>query len=174
MFKAASYDYFWDILVTSFQCPNLQRATTKNRVILYYFSPNYLLIILYQLTKFEATSCKKKWDILITSIQCQNLQMAITRKKTFKKMHKVLCLASSVNWPCLKLLAIIMFEISWLKVFNAQICKGQWLQKDFFLNFHQAIYLVSSISWSSVKLLAVIFFEIFRLQVLNAKTCKGQ
>ena len=47
------------------------------------FSPGYLLIIWYQLTKFEGTFCNSFWDILITSFQCQNLQRAITKKDFF-------------------------------------------------------------------------------------------
>ena len=40
-----------------------------------------LLIILYQLTKFEATGFDSFRDIFITSFQRPNLQRAITRKK---------------------------------------------------------------------------------------------
>ena len=43
----------------------------KNEIISFKVSPGYLLIIFYQLTKFEATCCNSFWDILITSFQCQ-------------------------------------------------------------------------------------------------------
>ena len=63
MFEAASLNNFQDILITSFQCPNLQRAITKNFFIFFKFSPGYLHIIFYQLTKFEATCCDSFWGI---------------------------------------------------------------------------------------------------------------
>ena len=58
IFEAASYNNFRDILITSFQCPNLQRAITRKNKITFFKkkSPGNLLIILYPLTKFEATS----------------------------------------------------------------------------------------------------------------------
>ena len=44
--------------LSSFLCPNLQRAITKkNKIFFFLFSPGNLLIILYKLTKFEAPSC---------------------------------------------------------------------------------------------------------------------
>ena len=56
-FEAPSYNSFWDILVTSFQCQNLQRAITwKNKITFFLITPGNGLIILYQLTKFEAPS----------------------------------------------------------------------------------------------------------------------
>ena len=56
MFEAASCNNFRVILIISFQCPNLQRAITKKNFF-FIFSPGYLIIIFYQLTKLEATSC---------------------------------------------------------------------------------------------------------------------
>ena len=45
------------------------------------FEPIDLLIILYQLTKFEAPSCYDFRDIMITNFQSPNLQREIIRKK---------------------------------------------------------------------------------------------
>ena len=45
------------------------------------FSPINLLIILYQLTKFEASSCYSFQDIMNTIFQSPNLQREITLKK---------------------------------------------------------------------------------------------
>ena len=57
-FEAPSQNNYCDIWITSFQWPNLQRAITcKNKITFLKISPGYLLTILYQLTKFEATSC---------------------------------------------------------------------------------------------------------------------
>ena len=70
-----------DILTTSFQCPNLQRAITK-KTFFFKFSPGNLLIIFCQLTLLEAASYYNNLrDILITSFQCPNLQKAITSKQ---------------------------------------------------------------------------------------------
>ena len=45
------------------------------------FSPINFLIILYQLTKFEAPSCYSFRDIMITNFQSLNLQREIIRNK---------------------------------------------------------------------------------------------
>ena len=45
------------------------------------FSPSNLLIIFYQMTKFEAPSCYSFQDIMITNFQSQNLQREIIQKK---------------------------------------------------------------------------------------------
>ena len=59
-------------------------------------------------------------DILMTSFYCQNLQRAITKKTTFLNFHQVIYSLSSISWPSLKLLAVVVFEISGLQVFNAR------------------------------------------------------
>ena len=58
MFEAPSDICVPDIVITIFQCPILQTAITKNKIKYFLFkpSPSKLLIILHQLTKFEATS----------------------------------------------------------------------------------------------------------------------
>ena len=53
--------------------------STKKKQTFFKFSSDNLLIILYQLTKFEATSCKSFLDILITSFKCQNLNGKICK-----------------------------------------------------------------------------------------------
>ena len=106
--------------IPSFLCPNFQRAITKNNNFFFKFSPGYLLIILYLLTKFEAPSCYTFWDILITKL---NSQRAITCKNAkgnnskkikyfFLNFHQVIYSVSSISCPSLKLLAAIVFEIS--------------------------------------------------------------
>ena len=46
-------------MITNFQSPNLQREIIQKKIKYFFFkfSPIDLLIILYQLTKFEAPSC---------------------------------------------------------------------------------------------------------------------
>ena len=53
----------------------------KNIITFLHFSPINLLIILNQLTKFEAPSCYSFRDIMITNFQSPNLQREIIRKK---------------------------------------------------------------------------------------------
>ena len=53
----------------------------KIKLLFFKFSPIDLLIILYQLTKFEAPSCYSFRDIMITNFQSPNLQREIIRKK---------------------------------------------------------------------------------------------
>ena len=68
---------------TNFQSPNLQREIIKKKTkkLFFRFSPIDLLIILYQLTKFEAPSCYSFRDIMNTNFQSPNLQREIIRKK---------------------------------------------------------------------------------------------
>ena len=70
-------------MITNFQSLNLQREIIKKKKnnIFFKFSPIDLLIILYQLTKFEAPSCYNFRDIMITNFQSPNLQREIIRKK---------------------------------------------------------------------------------------------
>ena len=78
-----------------------------------------------------------------------------------KKIHQVIYSLSSISWPCLKILAVIVFEISWLQVFNAKNLQRAITQKhNFFFNFHQIMYSLSTITWPSLKLIAIIVFEI--------------
>ena len=68
-------------MITNFQSPNLQREIIKKKNKLFFrFSPIDLLIILYQLTKFEAPSCYSFRDIINTNFQSPNLQREIIRK----------------------------------------------------------------------------------------------
>ena len=68
---------------TNFQSPNLQREIIKKKQkkLFFKFSPIDLLIILYQLTKFEAPSCNTFQDIMITNFQSAYLQREIIQKK---------------------------------------------------------------------------------------------
>ena len=68
---------------TNFQSPNLQREIIrkKNKITFFKFSPIDILIILYQLTKFEAPSCYSLGDIMNTNFQSPNLQREIIRQK---------------------------------------------------------------------------------------------
>ena len=69
-------------MITNFQSPNLQREIIeKNKITFFTFSSINFLIILYQLTKFEAPSCYSFRDIMITNFQSPNLQREIIRKK---------------------------------------------------------------------------------------------
>ena len=66
------------------ESPNLQREIIrkKNNNTFFRFSPvDLLLMILYQLTEFEAPSCYSFQDIMITNFQNPNLQREIIRKK---------------------------------------------------------------------------------------------
>ena len=70
-------------MITNFQSTNLQREIIrkKNKKLFFKFSPIDLLIILYQMTKFEVPSCNTFQDIMITNFQSPNLQREIIRKK---------------------------------------------------------------------------------------------
>ena len=59
-----------------------------------------ILIILYQLTKFEAPSCYSFRDIMITNFQSPNLQREIIRKKYnnfFFNFHQLISSSSSIS-----------------------------------------------------------------------------
>ena len=68
-------------MITKDQSPNLQMEIIRKKNIFFRFSPIDLLIILFQLTKFEAPSCNTSYDIMITNFQSSNLQREIIRKK---------------------------------------------------------------------------------------------
>ena len=69
-------------MITNFQSPKLQREIIqKIKITLFRFSAIDLLIIFYQLTKFEAPSCYSFRDIMITNFQSPNLQREIIRKQ---------------------------------------------------------------------------------------------
>ena len=74
-----------------------------------------LLIILYHsLTKFEAPSCNSFRDIMNTNFQSPNLKREIIKNKQtfFSIFHQLFSSSSSISCPSLKLLAVIVFEIS--------------------------------------------------------------
>ena len=52
----------------------------KNKITFFKILINYFLIILYQLTKFEAPCCYSFRDIMIINFQSLNLQMEIIGK----------------------------------------------------------------------------------------------
>ena len=70
-------------MIKDLQSPNLQREIIRKKYnnFFFKFSPIDLLIIFYQLTKFEAPSCYSFRDIMITNFQSPNLQREISRKK---------------------------------------------------------------------------------------------
>ena len=71
-------------MIINFQSPNLQRKIIqkkKKNIYFFKFAPGILLVILYQLTKFEAPSCNTFRDIIITNFQSPNLQREIIIKK---------------------------------------------------------------------------------------------
>ena len=63
-------------MITNFHSPNLQREIIRKKNF-FRFSPIDLLIILYQLAKFEAPSCYSFRDIMIKDFQSPNLQREI-------------------------------------------------------------------------------------------------
>ena len=68
-------------MITDFQRREIVR---KNKIFFFKFSPIDLLIIFYQLTKFEAPSCCSFRAVMITNFQSPNLQKEIIRKKNKK------------------------------------------------------------------------------------------
>ena len=86
-------------MITNFQSPNLQREIIKKKQLFFIFSPGYLLIILYQLTKFEAPRCNTFRDIMITNFQSPNLQREIIKKKPnfIVNFHQAIYSSSSIN-----------------------------------------------------------------------------
>ena len=76
-FEAPNFIDFQGILITSLQCPNLQRAITRtNRISFKNNSPGNQFTIIYHLTEFETP----KYN---SCFQCPNLQKPITEKKNF-------------------------------------------------------------------------------------------
>ena len=68
-----------------------------------------------------------------TKFQSPNLQREIILKKInnfFFNFHQLIYSSSSISWPSLKLLAVIVFEISWLQIFKVLIFKGRLFKKN--------------------------------------------
>ena len=88
---------------------NIQRAISRKKKFL--FSPGNLLIILYQLSKFEAPSCNVllRYQVFYVQIcKWQKLKKYILFIK-FSLGNLLIILYQPTN---LKLLAVIVFEIS--------------------------------------------------------------
>ena len=70
-------------MITNFLKSKSAKGNNSKKIkqLFFKFSPIDLLIILYQLTKFEAPSCYSFRDIMITNFQSPNLQREIIRKK---------------------------------------------------------------------------------------------
>ena len=101
-FEAPSCSTFRDIMITNFQSPNLQREIIRKKYnnFFFKFSPNDLLINLYQLTKFEAPGCYSFRDIMNSNFQSPNLQREIIRKKYnnfFLNFHQMIYSSSSIS-----------------------------------------------------------------------------
>ena len=86
---------------TNFQSPNLQRAIVKKKKNFFFkFLPIDLLIILYQLTKFEAPSCNTFRDIMIANFQSPYLQREIIQKNLNNfvlDFHQLIYSSSSIS-----------------------------------------------------------------------------
>ena len=118
-FQGPSYNSFQDNLIWNFPSPNMQKAIhviKKNTISCSQIFTSYSLIILYQLTKFQAPSYNSFRDILVWNFQSPNLQRAIIRKNImmifFFKFSTDTLLIFSISWPSFKLLAILVLEIS--------------------------------------------------------------
>ena len=91
------------------------RLFEKNTIFFFKFSPINLLIILYQLTKFEALSCYSFRDIMNTNFQSPNLSKGDYSKKIkyfFFKFSSINFLIILYQLTKFKLLAVTDFEIS--------------------------------------------------------------
>ena len=71
-------------MITNFQSPNLQREIIQKKIKLLFFkfSPIDLLIILHQLTKFEAPNCFSFRDIMNTNFSKSKSAKGDDSKKT--------------------------------------------------------------------------------------------
>ena len=98
-FEAPSFNHFRNSLITSFQCPNSQKAKTHPLEI----SPGYKSITWPSL-RVLAVIVFLDTGIFTTSFQWPNLQRAITGKNKvtfFKKVsfHQLILSLSSISWP---------------------------------------------------------------------------
>ena len=141
-----------DIIIASFQCPNLQRAITKN---------NNFFLIFHQvifsssstncMTMFEAASCNNFQYIFITctSFQCSNLQRTIAIFFQFSPGNLLIILyqLTKIEAPRYNnFLDIFIMFITSFQCPNLQRAMTQKTNKLFFIIFHQIIYTLSSIS----------------------------
>ena len=115
-----------------------QDFTDSPRNYFFRFSPIDLLIILFQLTKFEAPSSDSFRDIMITNFQSPNLQREIIRKLDFMfmkhyapnrclyiKVAKLITGVGSAETSYLQNCSVKLFK----EHFKVQICKGRLFEK---------------------------------------------
>ena len=72
-FEAPSYIHFWNSLITSFQCPNFQRAVTKGSKWNNFFVYFHQVIYSSSSISWLNLSCNSFGDIFITSFHRPNL-----------------------------------------------------------------------------------------------------
>ena len=132
-------------------CPQRLVCTTP-------FSPGNLFIILFQLTKSEATSC---FEIsLLEDFWRPNLHRSLIQKI----ISPGNLIITPISCPSLKFLdvTVTVFELG-IKFSMTKFAKGNNSTKNkmIFFYFNQVIFSsLFSISWASLKLLAVTVFEI--------------
>ena len=118
---------FWEILLTSLKCPNLQRAITLKKCEGICSKLNQ---VNYTSSSISWPSFKSLAQIVFEiswSLKCPNLQRAITPEKIDgirSKLNQVNHSLSSISWPSFKLLAQILFKISCWQDFILIFSKG--------------------------------------------------
>ena len=58
-------------------------------------------------------------------IELQHVAWSFESDLPFLNFLQLIHSSSSISWPSLKFLAVIVFGISWLQIFKVQICKGR-------------------------------------------------
>ena len=132
-FQAPSSNTFWDILLTNFKKAKFSKGHNSGKIRCFFFiySGN-LLIIPYQLTKFQAPSSNTFRDILLTRFNSDFFKMPKFSKGHYSgkirwillNFNQVIYSSSPISWPSFKPLAQILFEISCWQDFTLIFSKG--------------------------------------------------
>ena len=109
-------------LIPKFKMDQINSKRELDLMFMKHYAPNRCLYIKVATlrtglgsAKFEAPSCNTFRDIINTNFQSPNLQSEIIKKKKktfFLDFHQLSYSLSSISSPSLKLLAVIVFEIS--------------------------------------------------------------
>ena len=134
-----------DIIPTKLQCQTIQGALQsldylKKKNNFFLFSPINLLIILYQLTKFEAPSSYSFRDVMNTNFQSPNLQRE--KKQLFFQFSPINLLIILYQLTKFAAHSCYSFRDIMITHFQSPNLQREIIKKKitFFLNFHKLIY----------------------------------
>ena len=120
VFEISVLQVFYVQICKGQQLKKIENGNNSTKLLFPKFSPGNLLIILYQLFKFEAPSCNNFWDVKFSMSKFAK----DNNSKTFLNFHPVFFSLSSISWLSLKLPALILLRYLDYKISLLPFKKG--------------------------------------------------